>query len=310
MKKIGVILLVVFLTIGQPLQAAAEVSDYKSQLSKKEQEIYDNFYEYFYRLQRDDSYNILWNVVSYDKTSNELQQEYTETIQKIYSALVNDKPQYYWVKTMKIDIMGQDQTLGGMWNRGTVDSITVKTHSNTPHQTKDIRAFNRAVKRAVNKINKMIGKKKGKAKIVQAINQWICRNTSYDKKHGKSAQTKYEYLHNAYGVFIKKKAVCDGYAAAFKILCDEYGIPCMLNKGYTYTGSHAMEEHAWNLVRIKKKWYAVDTTWNDTNPKKKGKWILCGKKMMKKTHKEDSQRLDLAGKGFFDLPKLAKNGYM
>ncbi len=51
--------------------------------------------------------------------------------------------------------------------------------------------------------------------------------------------------------------VCEGYARAFKILCDAEEIPCVLVDG---------ADHMWNYVRVDGSWYAVDVTWNDPVP--------------------------------------------
>ena len=81
--------------------------------------------------------------------------------------------------------------------------------------------------------------------------------------------------------------VCEGYARAFKVLCDELEIPCVLTEG----GAKAVAEdaagaHMWNYVQIDGGWYAVDVTWNDPyvswDPEavvsgyERDKWLLLG----------------------------------
>lgn len=51
--------------------------------------------------------------------------------------------------------------------------------------------------------------------------------------------------------------VCEGYAKAFKLVCDELGIPCMMVDGVTEVA------HEWNQVWLDGAWYAVDVTWDD-----------------------------------------------
>ena len=58
--------------------------------------------------------------------------------------------------------------------------------------------------------------------------------------------------------------VCEGYAKAFKLICDYYGIPCLLISGDAYDGSSDKpEKHMWNLVYIENSWYTMDVTWDD-----------------------------------------------
>ena len=61
-----------------------------------------------------------------------------------------------------------------------------------------------------------------------------------------------------------KGPVCEGYARAFKVLCDRLGIPCVLTEGFAKNGQWETPElHMWNYVKIDGAWYAVDVTWND-----------------------------------------------
>ena len=80
------------------------------------------------------------------------------------------------------------------------------------------------------------------------------------------AQVKYDYTfvwpqaHDAVGALLDGKAVCEGYAKAFKLRCERAGIPCVLVTGLA-TGSGGAEAHMWNLVQMEDgKWYAVDVT--------------------------------------------------
>ncbi len=63
--------------------------------------------------------------------------------------------------------------------------------------------------------------------------------------------------------------VCDGYARAFKVLCDKLKIPCVLVTGYArYNLEQKGEFHMWNSVQMTdENWYGVDVTWNDPTVK-------------------------------------------
>lgn len=63
-------------------------------------------------------------------------------------------------------------------------------------------------------------------------------------------------------LFQGEKPVCEGYSRAFKLICDELNIPCIIVGGWASDGSKS-EGHMWNYVEIDKKWYAVDVTWDD-----------------------------------------------
>ena len=58
--------------------------------------------------------------------------------------------------------------------------------------------------------------------------------------------------------------ICEGYARAFKVLCDANDIPCVLVDGVASSQPGRSEAHMWNYVQMgNEKWYAVDVTWND-----------------------------------------------
>jgi len=65
-------------------------------------------------------------------------------------------------------------------------------------------------------------------------------------------------LRSIYGVFVKKKAVCAGYAVATQYLLNRVGIECVYIRGDTTEGYHA-----WNLLKLEGDYYYIDTTWGD-----------------------------------------------
>lgn len=76
-----------------------------------------------------------------------------------------------------------------------------------------------------------------------------------------NASTAHPY--DAYGALIDHQAVCQGYAEAFKLLCDRENIPCILVSGSGVT-TQGTEPHMWNYVQMEDgSWYAVDVTWDD-----------------------------------------------
>lgn len=120
----------------------------------------------------------------------------------------------------------------------------------------------------------------GKSRVakVKAFQDYIAKKISYDNSLSKF--TAYDGL-----VSSEHSTVCQGYANLFYKMCTDSGIPCRI-----MTGSAPMP-HAWNLVKIGKKWYHVDTTWDDTDMASspvKYDYFLAGSKTMKKDHTLDS----------------------
>ena len=59
-------------------------------------------------------------------------------------------------------------------------------------------------------------------------------------------------------------AVCEGYAKAFKVLCDQLGVPAVCVSGLS-DKSRTGSGHMWNLAQIGGVWYLVDVTWDESN---------------------------------------------
>jgi|GEM_PF-2476448 len=77
--------------------------------------------------------------------------------------------------------------------------------------------------------------------------------------------------------------VCEGYARAFKLICDEMDIPCILVSGLGEGG-----DHMWNYVQMEDGyWYAIDVTWNDSTGQ--NTYLLVGKDVMDQAHTTDSR---------------------
>lgn len=130
--------------------------------------------------------------------------------------------------------------------------------------------------------------------IVWLVYVWIADNIEYDFEG---------YKKNSYGnneseeVFRSGKAVCEGYANLFQSLCEKIGIECKkiigYSKGYSYFIGKKFNEtdHAWNVVKINKRWYFVDSTWGSgviENEKFKKKfnpyWFFVPEKVFIETH--------------------------
>ncbi|MEG0370933.1 MAG: transglutaminase domain-containing protein, partial [Clostridium sp.] len=101
----------------------------------------------------------------------------------------------------------------------------------------------------------------------RAIHDFIVKNTRYDHENFEKQTTPIE-SHTAYGVFVHKTAVCEGYAIAMKKMLDEANIESII-----VIGKAGEYDHAWNMVNLDKQWYHVDPTWDDPVYKVNGKLV-------------------------------------
>lgn len=87
---------------------------------------------------------------------------------------------------------------------------------------------------------------------VKTIVDWICDNTVYGFAPKR-------YQSGPYAI-LTGDGVCENYADLTTSMLDGIGIDCMSDEGGVWDN---YETHAWNLVKIKNKWYNLDTYWID-----------------------------------------------
>lgn len=69
--------------------------------------------------------------------------------------------------------------------------------------------------------------------------------------------------HSIVGALIHHSCVCEGYAKAYKFLCDRAGVPCMVVTGTAAGSDGHYEGHAWNIVKIGSDCCHVDVTFDE-----------------------------------------------
>ncbi len=95
----------------------------------------------------------------------------------------------------------------------------------------------------------------------KAIHDYMTKNCEYDSVNYVNGTVPW-VSHSPTGVFVYKKAVCDGYAKAFQLCMDILGIECETIDGIAGAGG-VREAHAWNAVKLDGEWYLVDVTWDN-----------------------------------------------
>lgn len=92
--------------------------------------------------------------------------------------------------------------------------------------------------------------------VERVIHDYLVQNVRYSTNKSSAD------AHNVKGALIDGSAVCEGYAKAFKLLCDAVDLPCVLVTGTANGPSGGKENHAWNIIRNHKGHYQVDVTWD------------------------------------------------
>ncbi len=119
---------------------------------------------------------------------------------------------------------------------------------------------------------------------VHAIHDYMILNCTYDLDELDERKGADAYSFCPEGFFKNGKAVCSGYSSTFQLFMDLLDIPCI-----TVENAYANEpgnDHAWNVVFVRGKWYYVDITWDDPVPDMNWKYhsfLLVNTNEMKST---------------------------
>lgn len=98
--------------------------------------------------------------------------------------------------------------------------------------------------------------------LLRWIHHRLVRNVTYDHDALKSPED-HPRAFNILGVLADGKAVCAGIAYTFKLLCDYFGIPCLVAIGKASLRNIGSDlGHAWNIVCLNGKYTHVDITWD------------------------------------------------
>ena len=168
----------------------------------------------------------------------------------VYDAIVafsDDNPKIYWYYNPKIKT---DYKIDKINNKIEYNGIIINSIIS---ERSDYLNFNNKLEEVVNSIDGT-----STYEIVKKCHDYICNTVVYTIEEDTIID------QTAYDALINKKGVCDAEARAFKLLCDLKGIKCIKVIGYAILNNEK-GPHAWNYVYHpdEKKWYAVDTTWDN-----------------------------------------------
>jgi len=165
-----------------------------------------------------------------------------QEILKIYNAVLEDHPELFYLSYKQE--MVQSSGFFGV-------SITLKASS--IYSGMQITNYRSGMNNALNKIKADTDKLSTEAEKEKAIVDYFIDNVDY--------KIDIVYNQNAGECLAKNKAQCSGIARAFKYVCDNLGIWCIVVGGQaTDTVSNSTGPHAWNIVRIDGKYYHLDVT--------------------------------------------------
>lgn len=141
----------------------------------------------------------------------------------------------------------------------------------------------------------IVGKETQKEKF-DVIFSWVANNINYNHRQANSgAATNYNSIKR---ILRRRKGVCSDFARLMDSLCKYAGIQNTTVNGYAkefifdVSDSLYFENHAWNAVKLKDKWFLYDVTWTAGETKydftRFGKWR---QKVIKKFEKHKKEKI-------------------
>ena len=219
---------------------------------------------------------------------------------KALYALLYDYPQQFWFKSAWQSYNVQFSYISKNVYKGTVSTLTFEPVEIYSGASTKIAAFDIAVNNAKNTVESKLSANSTRQEKLKIIHDYICNETNYGEPNNPAT-------HTAGAFFLDEcDVVCEGYAKAFKILCDKFGVPCVCVSG------DADGPHMWNYVQMDDgKWYLVDITWDDQDKKIYDTYFLAYKNKVVFNNKVlSAERTEEPLVGYFKYPVLSATAYV
>ena len=197
-------------------------------------------------------------------------------VSKAYYAFSNDYAVVFWPTGYKYTLslgLSEITQSGGVYTA----TVTATTLNVTLEETYDgevnlsnIQTFNSKVDTVYNDLKSGLPSGASDYDKIKTIHDYLCTRLVYVNT---------QRAHTAEGAFYgENKAVCEGYAEAFQILAERFGLTSVMVSGEAYNSSGTPEGHKWNMLQMEDgKWYLVDVTWDDQSSKIYYTYMLSGK---------------------------------
>lgn len=130
---------------------------------------------------------------------------------------------------------------------------------NTVYTPQEYRSLYERLIRQVDSIVRMAAKYPPELEKLRFLHDYLADTIQYD--YGDPGDRNQLEVHTVIGALLNRRCVCDGFARAYRLLCDRLRLSSAVVIGDA-TGPEGKERHAWNLVLVGGKPYHVDVTWD------------------------------------------------
>lgn len=173
--------------------------------------------------------------------SRKLSSKKPEIIEKVFTCVMNDHPELFYVNGYKFTKYTVNQEIS-----------EIVFQPNYIMEYEQAEQYRHRIQTYASECQAGIPKNATDYEIIKYIYDYIISNTEYDCMASNN--------QNICSVFIGHRSVCQGYAKSLQYLLQQNGIWCTI-----VTGTANNESHAWNIVRLKGEYFHVDATWGDSS---------------------------------------------
>ena len=125
-------------------------------------------------------------------------------------------------------------------------------------------------------------------KKVESIYDYIINNADYDSEYYSNSKKVDFASRTAYGILLKGKGICGGFAYSIDILLRKIGI-----ESYFIFGRSGGDDHAWNIIKLNGEYRYLDVTFDNTYSTKESishKYFDISEEEISKDHEWDKER--------------------
>ena len=173
-------------------------------------------------------------------------------INKVFMALIEDKPEFHYICTRKI---GSNIRIYN-W------SIT-SNYIKFTFKDKKMREELASINSTANTVIKNAKRQTSTYQKIKYVHDWLCNNLTY-KVNGAGIEG-----------FILKKGQCFTYSQMFQYIMNQLDIDCIHIEGLA-RNSRLYGSHTWNQVYVNGQWYLIDVCWDDPETGFHYKYFLRG----------------------------------
>lgn len=186
------------------------------------------------------------STIDISKLKNTIGSLSTLEIRKVLFALINDKPEFYYMFTSRVGV-------GRIVYNWSISTTTVKQRIPKSNMI-EIENIANSVALQANKYSNDYNK-------IIYVHNWICNNMTYSISGSISIDG-----------FTTGSGLCQSYAHMFQYIMNKLNIDCL-----SITGTAKGGRHTWNHVKLNNNWYLVDTCWDDSSDSYHYNYFLKGK---------------------------------